>query len=272
MGADSILHELYAQSFARFVGATHRGHGQPIYYYVTQIWIDLLWWGPLLPFADVVGNPCRSLEGSQLSTLAVVVRRLSRLLDHRRHQETGLYAARLPSRRSAAGAMVGPPGPRGRRRSSGPSQKPARIYGFALAGLFLVLAIVMLAITFAADLIIEPRRSSRISRSMWSIAERLPAAVMALVLLLAAGWLFQAARREVPARCSSGSPSPRFPSSWWSFGGIMPALNPSKTYRPQCEWIRSEIGSEESFGLAYPPRGHHKMGGFSLYSGATSSC
>ena len=48
----------------------------------------------------------------------------------------------------------------------------------------------------------------------------------------------------------------------------MPALNPHKTYVPQGEWIRSQIGSEESFGLAYPPRGHHKMGGFKLHTDA----
>jgi len=34
----------------------------------------------------------------------------------------------------------------------------------------------------------------------------------------------------------------------------MPALNPAKTYRPQCAWIRSQIGDEKSFGLAYPTR------------------
>jgi len=91
---------------------------------------------------------------------------------------------------------------------------------------------------------------------------------LALVLLLAARWIFQAARKrrahDVLVRIAVSS----IPFFIVVFGGIMPALNPAKTYRPQCDWIRQEIGSEESFGLAYPPRGHHKMGGFSLYSGA----
>jgi hypothetical protein len=90
---------------------------------------------------------------------------------------------------------------------------------------------------------------------------------MALVLLCAAGWIFQAARRASVRRMLVRLAICAIPFFMVVFGGIMPALNVSKTYRPQCDWIRSQIGDEESFGLAYPPRGHHKMGGFSLYTG-----
>ena len=267
MGADSILYELYAQSFARFVGATHRGHGQPIYYYVTQIWIDLLWWGPLLPFAVWWGIRTGLWKDRNyqlwLWWFGVFLIFLTTAVTKRQVYMLPAYPAAALLLAPWLARLVHGEGD----DVPEPSQKPARIYGFVLAGLFLVLALVMLAITFAADLIIEVGELEDLEVVVVQ-AERLPAAVMALVLLLAAGWIFQAARqgsaRQVLIRMAFAA----VPFFLVVFGGIMPALNPSKTYRPQSNWIRSEIGSEESFGLAYPPRGHHKMGGFSMYSGA----
>ena len=266
MGADSILHELYAQSFARFVGATHRGHGQPVYYYITQIWIDLLWWGPLLPFAMWWGFRAGLWRDRNyqlwLWWFGVFLVFLTTAVTKRQIYMLPAYPAAALMLAPWLARLVHGEGD----EAPEPAKKPVRIYGFALAGLFVVLAVVMLAITFAADLIVAKAELQDLEIDVVH-AERLPAAVMALVLLLAAGWLFQAARggnaRQVLVRIAISA----IPFFMVVFGGVMPALNASKTYRPQCEWIRSEIGSEESFGLAYPPRGHHKMGGFSLYSG-----
>ncbi len=147
-----------------------------------------------------------------------------------------------------------------------PSQKPARYYGFVLAAIFLILGIVMLTITLAADLIVDKGELEDLEVVVVH-AERLPAAVMGLVLLVAAWWILQAARQGTAKDVITRLAISCIPFFMVVFGGIMPALNPAKTYRPQCDWIRSEIGWEESFGLAYPPRGHHKMGGFSMYSG-----
>ncbi len=49
---------------------------------------------------------------------------------------------------------------------------------------------------------------------------------------------------------------------------LLPAFNPSKTYKPQGEWIRAQIGNARHFGLVYPEFGYRKMGGFGYYSGA----
>ncbi len=50
--------------------------------------------------------------------------------------------------------------------------------------------------------------------------------------------------------------------------GILPALNPAKTYKPACQWIRQQIGSETHFGLVYPEYAMRKMGAFGYYTGA----
>lgn len=267
MGADSILEELYAQSLERFSGATFRGHGQPAYYYFTQIWIDLLWWGPMLPFAvwwGVRSGRWRDRNyqlalwwfGTFLIFLSTAVtKRQVYMLPA--HPAAALllapWIARLTQPKASAGLN--------------PSPKPVRIYGFILTGLFVVLTGVMLAIALAADQIVRIGELTG-TKAAVVYAERVPAAVMAVVLLAAAWWIGQATRkgsaRDILVRLAVSS----IPFFMVVFGVIMPALNPHKTYVPQGEWIRSYIGSEESFGLAYPPRGHHKMGGFKLHTDA----
>ncbi len=266
MGADSILHELYAQSFARFVGATHRGHGQPVYYYLTQIWIDLLWWGPLLPFAMWWGWRAGLWRDRNYQlwlwwfwifmgflTTAVTKRQVYMLPAY---PAAALLLAPWLARLTAGG---------GEERLA-PSTRPVRVYGLLLTGLFIVLTGVMLAVALAPDLIIEKGELQDLEIVLVR-AVRVPAAIMAVVLAGAAWWLFQAARRDDARQVLVRLGVVSIPFFMVVFGGIMPAMNPAKTYRPQCDWIRQTIGTSDSFGLAYPPRGHHKMGGFSLYSG-----
>ena len=266
MGADSILGELYAQSFARFVGATHRGHGQPAYYYFTQIWIDLLWWGPLLPFAIWWGIRSGLWRDRNyqlwLWWFGVFLLFLSTAVTKRQVYMLPAYPAAALMLAPWLARLVHGEG----EGEPAPAQKPVRVYGFVLTGVFLVLALVMLAIPLATDLIIAQGGLEDFEIDV-AYAERLPAAVMAVVLLAATWWIFQAARKGSARGVLVRLAVVCIPFFMVVFGGIMPAMNPAKTYRPQCDWIRHEIGSEESFGLAYPPRGHHKMGGFSMYSG-----
>jgi 4-amino-4-deoxy-L-arabinose transferase-like glycosyltransferase len=267
MGADSILQELYAQSLERFGGATFRGHGQPFYYYLTQIWIDLLWWGPLLPFAVwwAVRSGRWQDRNYQLAlwwfgtfliflTTAVTKRQVYMLPAH-------------PAAALLLAPWIATLTRLAERDDVRPSSKPVKVYGICLAILFVILAGVMLALALAADQIVRIGDLTGTEAAV-VYAERVPAGIMAVVLLAAAWWIWGAARkgsaRDVLVRLAASS----IPFFLVVFGVIMPALNPHKTYVPQSQWIRSQIGNEESFGLAYPPRGHHKMGGFRLYTGA----
>ena len=271
MGAESILSELYAQSFARFVGATHRGHGQPVYYYITQIWIDLLWWGPLVPFAIWWGVRSGLAKDRNyqlwLWWFGVFLVFLTTAVTKRQVYMLPAYPA--------AALLLAPWLARlihdeGDAAEPAPSRKPARVYGYVLAVVFLVLAVVMLTITFAAERIITLGELDGLEVEVVR-AERLPAAVMALVLLSASWWIFRAARAASARRILVRIAVCALPFFMVVFGGI--------DYKKQRERFASGvdlligtpgrlIGEEKSFGLAYPPRGHHKMGGFSLYTGA----
>jgi hypothetical protein len=47
---------------------------------------------------------------------------------------------------------------------------------------------------------------------------------------------------------------------------LFPAMNPVRTFRPQGEWIRAQIGDETYIGILDRWRGGRKKGGFALYA------
>lgn len=266
MGAENILYELYAQSFARFAGATHRGHGQPFYYYLTQIWVDLLWWGPLLPFAvwwswrsGLYRNRNFQLALWWLATFIVF---LTLAVTKRQ-----VYL--LPAYPAAALLLAPWISTLTRRQPRAEERRLAKavhLYGAFLMVSWAILATVMFTLTFATDTIIEKGGLEGLEVEVLH-AERIPAAVMGILMVAAAIWMGRAVRRRDARSVLIRLAVVSIAFFIVVFAGIMPALNASKTYRPQGQWIRDQVGSETSFGLAYPPRGHHKMGGFALYSG-----
>ena len=266
MGADNFLYELYAQSFARFAGATHRGHGQPFYYYLTQIWVDLLWWGPLLPFGIwwLLRSGLHRNRDFQLALwwLGTFIVFLSLAVTKRQVYMLPAYPAAALLLAPWISSLTRPDLDHATR----PAGKPVRIYGIALTVVWTILAIVMFTITFGADLIVEKGGLEGLEVEVVN-SERAPAAAMGVLMVAAVIWLGLAVRRGIARQVLIRLGVVSIPFVIVVFAGIMPALNPSKTYRPQCQWIRNQIGTETSFGLAYPPRGHHKMGGFALYSG-----
>lgn len=266
MGADNIIYELYAQSVARFAGATFRGHGQPFYYYLTQIWVDLLWWGPLLPFAIwwLFRSGLHRVRYFQLALwwLGTFIVFLTLAATKRQVYLLPAYPA--------AALLLAPWISALTRRDLDPARrpggKPVRIYGFALTVAWSILAIVMFTITLGADLIVDKGGLEGLEVEVVH-SERAPAMIMGVLMVAAAIWLGLAVRRASERQVLARLAVVSIPFFIVVFAGIMPALNPSKTYRPQGQWIRDQIGAESSFGLAYPPRGHHKMGALALYSG-----
>lgn len=266
MGADSILYELYAQNFARFFSGS-RGHGQPVYYYLVQIWIDLLPWGPLLPFAIwwTVRTGRHRQPNTQLllwwfGTFLVF---LSLAVTKRQ-----LYM--LPAYPAAA-ILLAPWIERLTRRGSlapdSPSSRPVRIYIPILVAILVIIAVAFLAVAvvfepIVAQMDLNPMRMEAARN------ERLPMFLTALILLGGGYWLIQAWRRGDVRSMLVRLGALQFPLWLAVMIGILPALNPAKTYKPACQWIRAEIGSETHFGLVYPEFGMRKMGAFGYYTGA----
>ena len=90
-----------------------------------------------------------------------------------------------------------------------------------------------------------------------------------LVLIVAASWIFAAWKRRrstaLPVRITVAM----LVVYAVLYVLVLPPLNPIKSYRPQSEWIRDQIGNETSFGLFFPKdnMAFRKRGGFAYYSG-----
>lgn len=266
MGAQDILHELYAQNFQRFHSGS-RGHGQPPYYYLAYFWLDFAPWSPLVPaaLAWIVRTRRWRDRHVQLAvwwfgaffvflSLAVTKRHLYLL---------PAYPA-LALLLAPWLAAVGRPAAAA---DDAPSPRPARIYGGVLALGFLVGAVALGVVALAAGTIVArlPPTPEQLAAAR---AVRLPLGLTALVSFGAALWLAQAWRRRTAG------------TTLWRIGAVhvalyvvllaavMPALNPLKTYVPQSRWIRQQIGDETHFGMVAPRFGVRKRGAFAYYTGA----
>ena len=270
MGADSILGELYAQSLERFAGETHRGHGQPFYYYFVQIWADLLWRGPLLPFGIWwVFRTGRLRERNfQLALwwLATWMVFLSIAATKRQLYLLPVYPA--------AALLLAPwiaaffrPAEGSSDTEERPPAGPVRIYSKVLAGLYTVIAGIVLTAALGAARLAGPAELSAQDLAMLRDA-RVWLILAGLIFLGGAVWIWRAGRRNdapgVLARIGAVS----LPMYLVILAGVLPAWNPAKTYKPQCRWIAAELGDETSFGLVNPWKGWNKQGAFKLYSRA----
>jgi 4-amino-4-deoxy-L-arabinose transferase-like glycosyltransferase len=267
MGADSILYELYAQNVARFFGGA-RGHEQPIYYYLVNIWADLWPWAPLLPFAlwwsrraGLFRDRNQQLLLWWLGTffvflsVAVTKRQLYMLPAF---PAAALLLAPWVARVGAAASGADPQ----------PSVRTLRWYGRAVA---LVLAVMGVAALVA----VGPAFATIIAQSSFSppaleVAhqERLPLAFLGAAMLVVACWIGLATRRR-EAR----------PVLYAVGGGhlaifmvivllVLPAANPVKSYRSAGEWMLTQMGGSTHFGLVYPydNLGFRKMGAFGYHT------
>ncbi|MGB5160385.1 MAG: glycosyltransferase family 39 protein [Thermoanaerobaculia bacterium] len=266
MGSDNILYELYAQNFARFFSGS-RGHGQPVYYYLVQIWIDLLPWGPLLPFAiwwtvrtDRYKQPNTQLMLWWFGTFLVF---LSMAVTKRQ-----LYM--LPAYPAAA-MLLAPWIAKLTRRGSlapdAPSSRPVRIYVPILIAVLAIIAVAFVVVAVVFEPIVAQMKLNPM-RMEAARAERLPMLVTALILLAGGYWLFRAWQRGDVRSMLVRLGVLQIPLWLAVMIGILPALNPAKTYKPACQWIRQQIGSETHFGLVYPEYAMRKMGAFGFYTGA----
>jgi len=266
MGSDNILYELYAQNLARFFSGS-RGHGQPVYYYLVQIWIDLLPWGPLLPFAiwwtvrtGRYKQPNTQLMLWWFGTFLVF---LSMAVTKRQ-----LYM--LPAYPAAA-MLLAPWIAKLTRRGSlapdAPSSRPVQIYIPILIAVLAIIAVAFVVVAAVFEPIVAQMKLNPM-RMEAARAERLPMLFTALILLAGGYWLIQAWRRGDVRSMLVRLGVLQIPLWLAVMIGILPALNPAKTYKPAGQWIRQQIGPETHFGLVYPEYAMRKMGAFGFYTGA----
>jgi 4-amino-4-deoxy-L-arabinose transferase-like glycosyltransferase len=265
MGADNILYELYAQNFARFVAAD-RGHAQPIYYFFQHIWLDLLPWSVLLPFALHWVHRAGLWRDRNVQLLlwwagafmvflsfAATKRQLYMLPAY------PAFALLMAPWLAAVGRTEG---------GEGPSLRPARAFGWFVVVLLVLLAVVLFAAAISLETIARVEEFTPPEIESGRLA-RLPAIGLGFVLLASAVWIGLAARgrriRELLRRTAAAHVVIYLVMLAW----LLPTFNATKTYKPAAEWMRDQMGTATHFGLMFPEAdfGFRKMGAFGYYSG-----
>jgi 4-amino-4-deoxy-L-arabinose transferase-like glycosyltransferase len=264
MGSDNILHELFAQNIERFYAAK-RGHEKPVYYYAGKIWLDLAPWSPLLPFAlwSIYRRKLWHDRHVQLVLwwLGTFFIFLSMAVTKRQ-----LYM--IPAYPAAAMIMamfIAPPSPRPDANEAGGTNRVLNIFISAVAFLLLLLgAAALIGVVGFTPIVSRFTLDAHQSQVVHGL--RLPVAVICVALFASAWWIGRAWRREhIHAgilRVGVG----HVVLYGLVLGLAAPAMNPTKSYKPQCEWIRAQIGDSTRIGLINPRRGYHKRGAFGFYT------
>lgn len=264
MGVETFLGEILAQNFERFQSG-FRGHGQPLYYYLTEIWFDLIPWALLLPFAIwwVVRSGLWRNRYLQLAlwwfgaffvflTLAETKRLVYMLPAYP-------AAAMLLGRYFTAIGETESAHPR-------PDPRPVRALTALAAILFLVGGVALVVGAVATETITEKAELDALETQV-ALGVRWALALVGATTIAAAMWMGQAWRRgdlhTVLVRIGVSVMVIYLGATMFLF----PPFDVTKSYKPQSRWIRQQIGDEDHFGLVNPEYGFRKMGAFGFYSG-----
>jgi len=279
MGWDNILYELYAQNFARFQAGELRGHAQPFYYYFKNFWLDFAPWSWLVPPAiwwiirtDRWRDPRVQLALWWFGTFFVFL-----TLAATKRQ---LYL--LPAYPAVALllapwlASVGRPETES--SADTPRTRPVRIYSLILAVVFSALGIVLIGVVARLASIVA---GLDLNEQELEVAQgvRIPLALMGTVLLASGAWIILAWKRGDTRAALVRIGTTHVALYVVILALVLPALGPTKSYAPQSQWIREQIGSETNFGMVYPfgsktasgkimNAGIAKRGGFAYETGA----
>jgi hypothetical protein len=149
--------------------------------------------------------------------------------------------------------------------SEAPPAKPARVYAVFLAGLFLFLGLVVTGAAAAFEQILARVEVSDLERATLP-ALRAPVGVIGLVFIASAMWILWAWWRGEVQKSLVRVGVANLVVYLLIMAWVFPAMNPVRTFKPQSEWIRAQIGDETYIGLLDRWRGSRKKGGFALYA------
>jgi 4-amino-4-deoxy-L-arabinose transferase-like glycosyltransferase len=266
MGSQSILHELYAQNVARFFGG-ERGHAQPPWYYLVNVWVDLWPWGLLLPVALWWAHRRRRWRDRDTQLLAWW---LGAFLVFLSIAVTKRQLYLLPAYPAAA-LLLAPWLARfgAHQEEERPSSRALRGYGWAFSGLSALLGLAGLAAAGPAFERVLERAALPASQLPAAHGLRWPLAVVSGLLLVAAWAYVRQLRRRDHAGLLARFAAAQLLISGAAFALVFPAMNPLKSYRAAAEWVGRQVGEEGTFGLYWPQQnlGFRKMGAFGYFSG-----
>jgi hypothetical protein len=271
MGWDNILMEFYEQNFARFESG-FRGHAQPFWYYLKNFWIDLMPWSWLVPVALIWTVKSGLLKNERVQLLCWWFGTFFVFLSM---AETKRQLYMLPAFPAVALllapwlATIGRGEPTRTQILRGlPNDRPIHIYSIILAVVFICIGLVLFSAFVLFDVLIV--RDDMLQAEL-AVAEalRFPLLMLAFTMIVAGAWIGLAWR----TRDTRGALR-RIGVSYVALyvvilAIVMPQFEPSKTYAPQGQWIRGEIGPDQThIGMVYPGGGGiRKRGAFGYETG-----
>lgn len=271
MGWENILSEFYEQNFARFESG-FRGHAQPPWYYLKNFWIDFMPWSWLFPVAIVWTVKSGLLKNPRVQLLCLWFATFFIFLSI---AETKRQLYMLPAFPAVALLLapwlttIGRGEPTRTQLLRGlPNEKPVQIYAVVLAGVFLSIGLMLVSAFVLFDVLIIREDMLELELAV-AEALRFPLLVLAICMIAIGTWVGLAWRvrdtREELRRIGVG-----YVALYVVILAIvMPQFGPTKTYAPQGQWIRSEIGQQEThIGMVYPGSGGiRKRGAFAYEAG-----
>jgi 4-amino-4-deoxy-L-arabinose transferase-like glycosyltransferase len=269
MGWDNMLHELYAQNFERFQTGTTRGHEQPLFYYVRNFWFDFSPWSWLVPPAiwwifrtGRWRDPKVQLVGWWFGAFLVF---LSIATTKRQVYLLPAY----PAVALLLGTWLASVGrAQNTTTEEAPGPLPVRIYSLILAIAFSMIGIALFGVVGAFETVVGRfdlnEKELEVMQGL-----RVPLTVMGIVLLAAGLWIGQAWRGGNARAALVRIGAAHVALYTVILALVMPALQPTKTYASESQWISEQIGSETHIGMVWPGgMGRHKRVAFSYYTGA----
>ena len=271
MGWENILFEFYEQNFARFQSG-FRGHEQPFWYYFRNFWIDFMPWSWLFPAAVIWTVKSGLWKNPRVQLLLWWFGTFFVFLSI---AETKRQLYMLPAFPAVAMLLapwlttIGRAEPTRTQVLRGlPSDRPIQVYSIVLAVVFVCFGLLMFGAAALFDTVVVNYDMQDLElRAVTAL--RLPIFLLAVLFTGAGAWIGLAWRER-----DTRNELRRIAISYVLLyvvilGAVLPQLEPTKTYAPQGQWIRNEIGPDEThIGMVYPGGGGiRKRGAFGFETG-----
>ena len=259
MGKDNVAHELYAQNVGRFFSGS-RGHDKPWFYYFVGIWVDILPWSPLLPFAFLWVRAQRLWKdryvqlllwwfGASFVFLTIATTKRQLYLIPAYPALAILMGWWIASLRNAQGDS--PPAP---------NPWPARVLSYAGSAVAFGMGTAAFLWGLGGHLVLERLTKGNRLRFETIAGMQVNIFCFGVIVLLIAFWLRKRRTLDPSARLAGVAVA-----VWLGYiaisGLILPSFNPLKTYTPQGRWLRAQIGDSQRVGMYAPDTAFGKKGG-----------
>ncbi|MBT8108477.1 MAG: glycosyltransferase family 39 protein [Gammaproteobacteria bacterium] len=262
MGWSTALYEFYAQNFERFSTSEHRGHGQPWFYYLRNFWVDFLPWSWLFPAAIWWLYRSGKWDDRRMRLMAlwffVFFAFLSLAATKRQLYLLPAYPALAVMLATWLAEVCRPAS------DSRTGTLAMRLYAWIATAAMVVLGGIVLWLSQNLDVLAAGRE---LNYQEVELASNLPWPLVLLGATLVVGGLIIGVAWKTGGKSATplGIGAAHILLYVAILAFVLPTFEPTKTYRPQSEWISNAIDGEPRFGMV-DEWGVPRRGGFAYYT------